>query len=114
MSSRVALSAADHSLACVHQHQLQWSQEQALGSFTGTLFLDLPAPTPAALAEYRAAAPSLRDWIHLQVLMLKVSEGPPQGNGGLWGPCLMPLALGVCTDNSPAGGTSSICLLTPL
>lgn len=88
LSSRVVLSAADYSLACVHQRQLRWSQEQALGSFTGTLFLDLPAPTPAALAEYRAAAPSLRDWIHLQILMLKVSKGPSQGtqNHGLWGP----------------------------
>ncbi len=87
------LSAADHSLACLHQRQLQWSQEQALGSFTGTLFLDLPAPTPAALAEYRAAAPSLRDWIHLQILMLKVSKGPPQwtGSHGLWGPFWDPL-----------------------
>ena len=51
---------------------MAWVREEALGSVTGELFLDLPAPSPEAAARWRASAPNLAERVTAEFLALKV------------------------------------------
>lgn len=64
--------AADDSTALVEQGKATWVKEEALASVTGSLFLDLPAPSPELAAQWQAAAPSLSERVQAEFLGLKV------------------------------------------
>lgn len=64
--------AADDATALVERGKTSWVKEEALASVAGSLFLDLPAPSPELAAQWRAAAPSLSDRVQAEFLSLKV------------------------------------------
>ncbi len=66
----------DDSLALIEQGKASWVREEALGSVTGSLFLDLPAPSPELAAQWRAAAPTLSERIQAEFLSIKVRHLP--------------------------------------
>lgn len=52
-----------------------WAREEALGAAGAPLFLDLPAPSAALLAERRASAPRMSERLHSEWLAVKVHHG---------------------------------------
>ena len=72
---RLVTVGGDDSLALVEQGAARWVREEALGSVTGSLFLDLPAPSPELASQWRAAAPTLSERIQAEFLSIKVHPG---------------------------------------
>lgn len=62
----------DESLMLLEQGTAKWVREEALGSVTGSLFLDLPAPSPELASQWRAAAPTLSERIQAEFISIKV------------------------------------------
>ena len=59
-------------------YEAAWAREEALGAAGAPLFLDLPAPSAALLAERRASAPRMSERLHSEWLAVKVRRtGPP-------------------------------------
>lgn len=65
--------AGDASAALLEGGNATWVREEALGSVTKTLALDLPAPGPELTAKWRAEAPKLAERVHAEFLSLKVA-----------------------------------------
>ncbi|KAK9825151.1 hypothetical protein WJX81_005905 [Elliptochloris bilobata] len=61
------------------QYEAAWVREEALGAAGPPLFLDLPAPSAALLAERRAAEPSLGERLHAEWLAVKDGLGLAMG-----------------------------------
>ena len=58
-------------------YEAAWAREEALGAAGAPLFLDLPAPSAALLAERRASAPRMSERLHSEWLAVKVRRGRP-------------------------------------
>lgn len=81
------LVGGDDSLALVERGAATWLRQEALGSVTGSLFLDLPAPSPELAAQWRAAAPTLSERIRAEFLSIKARPEP----------CHLPREAGRCS-----------------
>ena len=73
---RLLLVVGDASAALLEGGNATWVHEEALGSVTETLALDLPAPGPELAARWRAEAPKLSERVHAEFLSLKVAWHP--------------------------------------
>lgn len=69
---RLVTVGEDESLALRGRGTVRWVREEALGSVTGSLFLDLPAPSPELAAKWRSAAPTLSERIQAEFFSIKV------------------------------------------
>lgn len=70
----LALAVPNETLEGSPPYAAAWGREEALGATGPPLFLDLPAPSAALLAERRAAEPKAGARLHAEWLSVKARK----------------------------------------